>query len=115
MCWPPARPQLKAIFPEADVGALAAREPRLALGCDLRQLAGAAQQLRAMFPRLCVDRLVRAFATRARAVGGGGGPAAGDRATGATAPPPPKHARAAGPRRSVAVASGPLPAATRLH
>ena len=51
--------QLKAIFPDADVGALAAREPGLVLGYDLGRLAGTAEQLRELLPAINVDRLVQ--------------------------------------------------------
>lgn len=49
---------LKRVFPEANATLLAIRTPELVLGVEEEMLCGIAEELRAMFPRLEVDRLV---------------------------------------------------------
>jgi hypothetical protein len=49
---------LKAVFPGANAAVLAMRQPALVLGFDPDHLAAVAAQLRALLPRLEIDRLV---------------------------------------------------------
>lgn len=50
--------QLKLIFPGANTGLLAMRQPELVLGFDLARVEAVAAELRSMFPNLDIDRLV---------------------------------------------------------
>lgn len=50
--------QLKLMFPRANAGLLAMRQPELVLGLDLALVEAAAAELRGMFPKLDIDRLV---------------------------------------------------------
>lgn len=49
---------LKRVFPNANATLLAIRTPELVLGVEEETLCGIAEELRAMFPRLEVDKLV---------------------------------------------------------
>lgn len=49
---------LKRVFPNANATLLAIRTPELVLGVEEETLCGIAEELRAMFPRLEVDKLI---------------------------------------------------------